>query len=369
VLQFAIAQVLIIGMLIVVSQMHYFRNASMGFDRSFVVTVPLPEDSISHTKVDHVRNALLTHPDIQAVSFSFGSPSAEGNWNSDFRYDHSPKVTEFGANLKWADPAYFNLYGLKFVAGHAYAASDTVREFVVNETLLKKLGVPHPSEAIGKQIDFWQGKKTGLIVGVIRDFNALSFHRPIVPVVLSTWKGVYQVINIRIRPNSDPQVLPFIEKTWNNAFPDYVYSYKHLDETISGYYKYEDQLAQLYKIFAGIAIFISCMGLYGLVSFMALQRTKELSIRKVLGASAGQIVLLLSKEFTLLILIAFLISAPVAYYTMSHWLNNFSYRISPGIVVFASALLASIVIAWLSVGYRALLASLVNPVKSLRTDG
>ena len=218
------------------------------------------------------------------------------------------------ANLKWADADYFKLYNLEFVAGHAYSQSDTVREFVVNETLLGKLGIRNPQDAIGKEINFWDGAKVANIVGVIKDFNSYSLREPMAPVVLSTWKDAYQTINIKIKPGAEKTVLPYVEKLWNGTFPDYVYDYKFLDASIANFYKQEDELSQLYKIFAAIAIFISCLGLYGLVSFMAVQRTKEVGIRKVLGASARNIVYLLSKEFTLLIIIAFVISAPIAYY-------------------------------------------------------
>ncbi len=162
--------------------------------------------------------------------------------------------------------------------------------------------------------------------------------------------------------------MAYIEKLWNQAFPDYVYEYKFLDETIRNFYKQENQLSQLYKIFAGIAIFISCLGLYGLVSFMAAQRTKEVGIRKVLGASASNIVYLLSREFTLLIIIAFAISAPVAWYIMHQWLQNYTYRIPLGASIFILAIISSVVIAWITVGHRAIKAAMANPVKSLRTE-
>ena len=145
VLQFAIAQILIIGMLIVVSQMNFFRNASLGFDKAAIINVPVPGDSTSHTKIDYLRNQLLANSDIQNVSFSFTSPSSEGNWNSDFKFNHATKTTDFSANLKWADADYFKTYNLQFVAGRPYYPSDTVREFVVNETLLRKLGITNPA--------------------------------------------------------------------------------------------------------------------------------------------------------------------------------------------------------------------------------
>ena len=368
VLQFVIAQVLIIGMLIVVSQMDYFKNASLGFDKTEIINVPLPGDSMSLSRTDYLKNSLLANSNIIKVSFSYGSPSDENNWHSDFKFDHSAKQINFESNLKWADPDYFRLYDLQFVAGHAYAPSDTVRDFVVNETLLHKLGITNPQEAIGKQINFWNGSKVGNIAGVIKDFNALSLQKPMSAVVLGTWKDVYQTINIKIKPGAEKSVLPYVEKLWNKTFPSYVYDYKFLDASIANFYKQENDLSQLYKIFAAIAIFISCLGLYGLVSFMAVQRTKEMGIRKVLGATAQNIIYLLSKEFTLLIIIAFAVSAPIAYYFMSQWLSNYAYRINLNASVFIVAIISCIVIAWISVGYRAIRAAIANPVKSLRME-
>ena len=368
ILQFAIAHVMIIGTLIAMSQMNFFRNATLGFDQSAIINVNIPGDSISRTKMDYLQNELSKNQDIKNVSFSYRSPSADGNWNSDFKFDHSAKNTNFSANLKWADVNYFETYKIQFVAGRPYHESDTVREFVVNETLLRKLGITDPKQAINKQIDFWDGNKVGPIVGVIRDFNSFSLRDPMAPVVLSTWKDVYQTINIRIKEGREKAVLPFVEKLWNKIYPDYVYQYSFLDETIANFYQQEARLSTLYKIFAAIAIFISCLGLYGLVSFMASQRTKEVGIRKVLGASAGNIVFLLSKEFSILIIIAFTIAVPVAYYIMNNWLQNYTYRIEIGIALFAFALLGSMAIAWITVGHRAIKAAIANPVKSLRTE-
>ncbi len=368
VLQFAIAQILIIGMLIVVSQMNFFRNASLGFDKAAIINVPMPGDSLSKTKVDYMHDRLLANNNILSTSFSFASPSADGNWNSDFKFDHAAKTSNFSANLKWADADYFKTFNLQFVAGRAYYPSDTVREFVVNETFLRKLGISNPQAAIGKEINFWDGGKVASIVGVIRDFNSYSLRQPMAPVVLSTWKDVYQTINIKIKPGTEKATLPFIDKLWNENFPDYFYEYHFLDDTIASFYKQENQLSILYKIFAAIAILISCLGLYGLVSFMAVQRTKEVGIRKVLGASARHIVYLMSKEFTLLIIIAFVISAPIGYYIMHKWLQNYTYRIPLSASIFLLAIVGSIVIAWITAGQRAIKSALANPVKSLRTE-
>lgn len=368
VLQFAIAQVLIIGMMIVVSQMEFFRNASLGFDKEAILNIYIPNDSVSNTKVDAFKHQLVQHAGVKNITFSFASPSDNGNWDSDFKFDHSAKSTDFSANLKWADTNYFNTYNLQLVAGRVFFPSDTVREFVVNETLVKKLGIKNPQDIIGKQMDFWDGDMVAQVVGVVKDFHVHSLRDPLMPVALSTWKRMYRQAGIKIDAANLAPTVAFIEKTWNATFPEYVYQQQFLDEKINNFYRQENQLSQLYKIFAAIAIFISCLGLYGLVSFMAVQRTKEVGIRKVLGASVGKIVYLFSKEFTLLIGIAFLIAGPVAYLIMHGWLENFTFRIKLGAGIFIIAILLSVMIAWITVGYKAVKAALANPVKSLRTE-
>jgi len=369
VLQFCIAQVLVIGTLVVINQMNYFKNFPLGFDKDAIVNVTIPTDSMSHLKIDALRNQLLQQPGVKKVSFSFASPSDNSGWSSDFKFNNSQKRTDFAANLKWADADYFALYQLKFVAGRPYIRSDTVHEYVVNETMLRKLGIQNPKDAIGKYINLWdEKKKTAQIVGVIKDFNVVSLKRPVPPVLVASWKDVYQTINIKLQPANIKLSLASIEKLWNSTFPDYVYEYQFLDDKVAGFYDREDQLSTLYKIFAGIAIFISCLGLYGLVSFMAVQRTKEVGIRKTLGASVSHIVYLFSKEFTLLIVIAFGISAPIGWFFMNKWLQAFTYKITLGPGIFILAIAASIIIAWLTVGYKAIRAALANPVNSLRSE-
>jgi ABC-type antimicrobial peptide transport system permease subunit len=163
-------------------------------------------------------------------------------------------------------------------------------------------------------------------------------------------------------------VITAMQNIWDKNFPDYVFEYNFLDQTITNYYKQENQLSLLYKIFSSIAIFISCLGLYGLISFMAVQRKKEIGIRKVLGAPVRDIVIMLSKEFTILISIAFLIAAPIAWYFMHHWLQQYTYRIIMGAGFFIVTITCSLCIAWLTVGYTAIKAALANPVTSLRTE-
>jgi putative ABC transport system permease protein len=369
VLQFCIAQALVIGMLVIIHQMQYFRDKSLGFDKDAILTIPFPTDSASRTKLNSLRDQLLQQPGIKEVSYSFASPSDDNNWGTDFKYNNASQPVKFNANMKWADAQYFKLYNLRFVAGGSYQSNDTITGWVINQTLLKKLGIRDPKDAIGKYIKLWDDKKKNApIVGVVKDFNISSLKNEIPPVLMSSWKDVYQKLNIKIQPHNINQTMRSIERIWNSTFPQGMYEYQFLDEKIANFYKSDDQLSQLYKIFAGIAIFISCLGLYGLVSFMTVQRVKEVGIRKTLGASVGHIVYLFSKEFTLLIIVAFAISGPVAYLFMHHWLQDYSYRVSIGPGIFIMAILASVTIAWITVGYKAIRAALANPVESLKSE-
>ena len=365
-LQFCIAQVFIVCVMVVSSQMNYWRHVSLGFDKASIVNVPIPEDSISLAKIGALRQELLRVPGVQRLSFSTFSPLDNEIWSNQFFFDHSRTKTDFQAYFKWADADFFKTYNPVLLAGRVYGPSDTLREFVVNETLVKKLGLQEPKDILGKEISFWD--KRALVVGVLKDFQTNSMQTAIKPIIMGTWKDNYAVAGIKLKSTNVRQTLAAIERIWNAAYPDHLYSYQFLDDKIDGYYKEEDKLSLLYRIFAGIALFISCIGLYGLVSFMAAQRTREVGVRKVLGASVMQLMVLLSREFTVLIGIAFLVAAPVAYYLMRHWLDGFAYRIHLGVGLFLLSVAMSIVIAWCTVGFRAFRAAVANPVSALRSE-
>jgi len=368
VFQFAVAQTLIIGTLIVVSQMNYFQNASTGFDKDEIVMVPLPNDSARLFKADALKIQLLQQAGIKNVSISTFSPMDNAGWGGDFKFDNAVKKSGFNPNFKWADADYFKTYNIQFVAGRPYYPADSVNGFVVNEMMVKKLGIKNPYDILGKKIDIFDGAIVAPVVGVVKDFNGSPLKKGMKPLVLGSWKTVYRLINIKIQPQQAKQTLAAIEKLWNHTYPDFVYENEFLDDKMASFYKQENQISQLYKIFAGIAIFISCLGLYGFVSFMAEQRTKEVGIRKVLGASVTSIVYLFSKEFTILIGIAFLIATPIAYFFMHQWLQNYAYRTNIGFGIFLLTILISEIIAWLTVGYQAIKAAVANPVTSLRSE-
>ncbi|MGN6354888.1 MAG: ABC transporter permease [Parafilimonas sp.] len=368
VFQFVIAQSLIIGTLSVASQMNYFRNADLGFDKHAVINASFPKDSISKTKMDFIKNEIGKINGVQQVSFSVFMPSGGGNWATDLRTVENTDMQKPNmiVQMKPADTAFFNLYDLKLVAGRKYFASDTIREFVVNETVVRNLGLTSPDKAIGKMISV--AGKLAPIVGVVKDFHTFSLRDAISPTVLTAMKPQYGVANIKIDMQKAKSVIGDLKKLWGKYYPDYVFEYGFLDKTLEYYYQQENELAVLYKIFSGIAIVISCLGLYGLISFMAVQRRKEIGIRKVLGAPVRDIVVMLSKEFTFLIVIAFLIASPISWYYMHQWLQQYAYRIDINYWFFIATIFCSLVIAWLTVGYTAIKAALANPVKSLRTE-
>jgi len=368
VMQFVIAQTLVIGTLVVVNQANYFKNADAGFDAEAIVNLQVPVDSLRMTKMDVLKSKLFQNPNIQNVSFSYTTPMSNGAWYSDFNFDNNEKRSGFEALLQWADPDYFKTYKLELAAGRIYFPSDTVREFVVNETFVKRMGLTKAADILNKPLSFWDGNVRGLIVGVVKDYHTQSLQRAIDPVVLSTLKNSYLVISVKLSSRDLSTTLPFIEKNWHETFPDYAYEYTFIDDQIASFYRQEKQLSTLYQIFAAIAIFIACLGLYGLVSFMVTHRVKEMGIRKVLGASVSHILYLFSREFILLVTISFVIAAPIAYFIMQSWLRDFVYRVELTAGIFLLAILITWIIALLTVALRSLKTALANPVKSLRTE-
>jgi len=361
VLQFTIAQALIICVLIIIGQVDYFRSAPMGFDKDAILITHMPDNG----KMAFLRQQLLQQPGVENVSFSFASPiDVNSDWNSDIVYNGVAQH-DFGVNLKWADTVYPTLYHFQLLSGSLIPGPYNM---VVNEAFLRKLGIHRPSEALGAKVVINGIGDTSIISGVVRDFNIAPLQDSVRPVVMECWNRVYSTINIKLTPTMINQALPAIEKLWKATYPDDVYEYRFLDESIARYYEQESQLSSLYKIFALLAVFISCLGLYSLVSFMAATRAREVGIRKTLGASVASIVQLFSREFTLLVLLAFLIAAPVAGYCMQRWLEHYAFHFRPGPVLFIEAIGISLVIAWLSVGYRSLKAAMANPVKNLRTE-
>ncbi|MES2849631.1 MAG: ABC transporter permease [Bacteroidota bacterium] len=366
VLQFAFSQIFIIATIIAISQMSFIRRTDLGFNKDATLMIYMNADSVSRMRHDAFRDALKARSDVKAISFAFDAPSSDNSWTSNFAFDKM-EDRDFNVQQKQADHNYANTYGLQLVTGRFYEQSDTCREYVVNETLLKKCGITDPKDAIGKMFRLG-GRKPMPVVGVVKDFKQASLRDAVEPIVICPNKRWYQSAGIKLSSTNLGKSKDEIKILWDKYFPEYVYNASFLDESINNYYAAEERLSAMYKVYAILAIFISCLGLYGLVSFMVVRKTKEVGIRKVLGASVQSILYLFSKEFTILITIAFVIAAPAAWYLMNNWLKDFAYKINIGIGVFLVAIVSSILIAWITVGYKAMRAATANPVKSLRTE-
>src|SRR5580765_7166077 len=368
VFQFIIAQALIIGTLIIVTQMNYFMDQPLGFDKDAIVTVPFRPDSTGVKMTDYLKHELILNG-AQAVSFSSNSPlEDDNNMFSTFKFDHAQKDGDFQAIVKFADNDYVPTYKLQLVAGRNLQPSGWTKEFLVNESFVKSLGLKNPEDILNKEIDIMGGLIKCPVVGVLKDFNDRSLRQSLAPLLIATNSTMYRQASIKLSTTNIASSMQSIQKIWEQAFPNYVYEYRFLDDKIESFYKQENQLSQLYKIFAAIAIFLSCLGLYGLASFMAVQRIKEVGIRKVLGATAGNIVYLFSKEFIILITIAFAIATPISWYYMHQWLQDYAYRINISWWLFAIGGLAAIIIALATISFQAIKAAVANPVKSLRTE-
>ncbi|QNF32850.1 ABC transporter permease [Adhaeribacter swui] len=368
VMQFSISQVLVIATLIAITQMDYVRKKDLGYNQEAILLVSVPQDSLSQFKLQTLKNRFQALSAVQKVSLHFAAPSSGSNSMTNFRFGKATEDAQFPVNLKAGDVDYFSTFQLRLVAGRAYFPSDTAREVVVNEKLLRQVGVKHAQDAIGQTIRI--NDRNYPVVGVVQDFHNVSLRDPIAPTAILANKSSYRQVGLKLKPaNADmKETLRTVEQIWNETFPEYVYEASFLDERLAEFYEGETKLAQLFKIFAAIAIFIGCLGLYGLVSFVAMQKTKEIGIRKVLGASLPNIVSLLSRDFLKLVLLANVLAWPLAWWAMQRWLQDFEYRTPIGWWMFAVAGLGALLIALITVSFQAIKAAVANPVEALRSE-
>jgi len=366
--QFAISQMLVIGMIVIAGQIHYSKTTDLGFRKDGIVLLPLPQSD--RTKMNTLFTRLSAVTGTDNMTLCSEAPASRSRSLTTFRYDSRPKEESLEINIKYGDATYVPTYGLTLVAGRNVFASDTLRELLINETCLRKLNLHDPNAIIGKRLYFSNsdGGYSATVAGVIKDFHNNSFHAPIDPIVILPKAGAYRFASAKINVADIHAIMPTYEKIWNETYPDYVYSYQFLDERIARFYKQDTIIFRLVEWFAGIAILISCLGLYGLVAFMAVQKTKEIGVRKVLGAGVNNILWLFGREFSRLLLLAFIIAAPIAGWAMHRWLQGFQYRISINWEIFALAIGSTFAIAMLTVAWHSVKAALANPVKSLRSE-
>lgn len=364
VFQFVIAQVFLICVLVVVSQLGYFNKMDMGFDKETSVLLQVPADSLHTRKA--FKETLLHTPGIAGTAYSNVAPSSEGSWTSSIFLD-GKKISEPNPNIFYTDDAFLSVYEIPLVAGRNIQPADTMKEVVVNQAFLKAAGFGNAYDILGKTITIYEGLAMP-VVGVVKNFHSHSFREKVPPLVMTSDLEAARLLNIKIAGGELPKGIEALEQTWKTFFPGKILEYEFLDKKIEAFYTQERRLADVIKICAGIAIFISCLGLYGLILFISAQRTKEMGVRRVLGATVGQICLLFGKDFVKLVGIAFFIATPLAWYAMHRWLQGFAYRIELEWWMFALAGLLATTIALLTVSFQSVRAALANPVKSLRSD-
>jgi len=364
--QFAISQVLIIGMIVVMHQMRFARQADLGFQKESIVMVDIGSDSLNQQK--SLKTEFLRLPGVEMISMCYAAPASTSNWSNSIRFDQDSEEVNFRTNMKLADADYLQTFNLELVAGRNIYPSDTVREVVVNEALLEKLGITAYDEALGKIVYANGGSMAGPIVGVVKNFHDQSFHNEISAALIAPASHMYASYAIKLNGKSALATLKDLEKLWKKQHPDQLFEYSFLDEDISKFYEAEDRMLKGIQVFSFIAIFIGCLGLYGLVSFMVNQKTKEIGIRKVLGGETTQIIWIFGQEFLLLIGTAFLIAAPIGWFLMNNWLQDFSFKIKLEGWIFLITLASSFLIMAVSVGYQVLKAAFINPVVSLKSE-
>ncbi|HTF17894.1 MAG TPA: FtsX-like permease family protein, partial [Chryseolinea sp.] len=364
VFQLVISQVLIVSTIIAVQQINHFMKQPLGLNSHAVVEFNIPENGGDRMRM--LSERILAIPGVVNFSASNTGSIADGQWSGDFEATVNGKFVDEGAVVKMADENFIDTYGIELLYGENLVRSDTATRFLVNETLAKKIGYTNPQDAIGTPVNLW-GRRA-LITGVVRDFNANSLRERIAPTTILCNADAYFKGAVRLKTENMSATLDKVKGVWEDMFANHVYESKFLDDVISGLYDAERRVSRLVGMFAGVAIFIGCIGLFGLVSFMARSRTKEVGIRKSLGASVGQVVLLFSKEFMILIGVSFVISVPITYYFMEEWLNNFEYRIRPGVVTFFIGVAFTCVVVLATVGVRSLKAATANPVDALRDE-
>lgn len=369
VVQFTISQTLIIGTIVVSTQLDYFLAKDLGFEKDAIYLTDLPDNDITKTK--RFRTELLQNPDIQQVSLCLSSPTGNSNSHANIHHKSLQEDEEYRVNFKIADPHYFDLFGIELLAGRIYSDKDSSNQILINRQLSELIGFSNPNDAIGERIRGWRGESE--IIGVVEDFHTRSLRRGLDYVAIINNPGIFYEVAIKINTQEKnlsqiQSTIKEIEMKWGEVFPEYIINGQFYDEQLADRYDDEEAVSKLFQLFAVIAILIGCLGLYGLIAYMANQKTKEIGVRKVLGASTWNILNIFSKEMFGLIVIAFILAAPMGYYVMNLWLEDFAYRIPMSPLYFLMAIAVCAVIALLTVGYKSVSASMSNPVLSLKDE-
>ncbi|HXB35833.1 MAG TPA: FtsX-like permease family protein, partial [Puia sp.] len=385
VFQFTISLLFIIGTMMVGRQIRYALNTDLGFKKDAIIMIDLPHRAPENLKAVYAAE-IRTLPGVRQVSLSSAGPEAAGHGKTNLEYKSAKDVT-IDVGMDMIDTNYMSVYGLTLVAGRNFYLTDTARQgsdpgvvpvqpgyraYILNETAARALGFKNPADAAGQQMSGLDGT-LGPVVGVVRDFHAQNLHEKIKPFFFTTESGAGNLLSVKLASaafslGQVKALMAKMESIFKKIYPDKIYHSRFFDESLEQLYKREQQTSQIMNIAMGIAIFISCMGLFGLAAFTANQRTREIGIRKILGAGVSQLVSMLSREFIFLVGISTVIAAPLAGWSVHQWLQDFAYRTSMPWWIFVVAGVAAVAIALLTVSYQAIRAATANPVESLRVE-
>jgi putative ABC transport system permease protein len=369
--QFVIAQVFIIGTVLVARQISFALNKDLGFKKDAIVFFRVDYHHTAQIKKPLLLDKLKSIPGVALVSNSSNPPSSNSMWTSTMTFNDGKKDIDQNVQVKLADSNYFRMYGFRLLAGNSPMQSDTTNAVVINETYLHILGYQDPQKILGKQITKFNGNPH--IVGVVADFHPRSLREPIKPLVIANGIKSANTYNIALQPrNADgsnwPVTLAAIEKAFRSTYPNDDYEYQFVDDSIAKFYTAEKNISRLLLWATGLTIVISCLGLLGLVIYITNQRTKEIGIRKIVGASVAQIIVLLSSDFLKLVVWAFAIAVPLAWWGAHSWLNNFAYKTTLDWWLFLAGGVAMGGIALLTLLMWTFRAAVANPADSLRSE-
>ncbi|HTE24817.1 ABC transporter permease [Flavitalea sp.] len=371
--QFIIAQFFIIATIVVGRQIQYSINMDMGFTKENIITVPVPRDFYKpDNKVFLFANELKSVPGIDMITLG-DKPAISGSMSSTYKFTKEGKETEMNVQIRNADSAFIQVFGIRLIAGRNLTAADSNSAFLINETLANEMGYRNPADAVGAHFGKEKDKDQIVVAGVMKNFNLTSSKSGIMPMALRAIPRVARTIQVKLKPTlpsqgNDKKTIAAIEKKYKEIYPDTDFSYTFFDQSIKDFYTREQQLAKLLNWSTALSLFISCLGLLGLVIYTANQRQKEIGIRKVLGASITQMVNLLSKDFLKLVVIACVIAVPVAWWACSKWLENFPYRAPLNAWIFLAGASILIIIAFFILSIKTIRSAAANPVDSLRSE-
>lgn len=372
--QFVISTALIVSIAIVNEQLDFFRSKNLGFDKEQIIVIPFGSAEVNQ-KREVLKNAFKSNTNVLNAATSSSVPGKNIGYGP-FRFEGGDLDDNAIFHNLIVDFDFRETLGLQMAAGRFFSRNFPTDStaFVLNEAAVKAFGISSPESAISRRLEMGSASpgitisKAGPIIGVVKDFNYKSLHNAIEPIVLQIQKNGYGFFSVKVSSENLPVSIENLEKTFKSFAPGQNFAYTFLDEDFNNLYNSEENLSKVFTLFTALAVIIACLGLFGLASYTTEIKTKEIGIRKVLGASSSDIVRSLLFDFLKLILIAFIIAAPVAYYSLNEWLNNFAYRIDPGVSVFIISGLVVAAIVILTVSYRTLKAAVANPINSIRHE-